>query len=245
MRSAVHTSVPAHWASWGDCLGTINARHPEVAHMIVTALENHPPSPYLEAAVHAHWPMDCDLHPENLRSMSRGPRGKVGNMRASVPCEWDFRVRIMTTMTASERTLLRSQSGPGAGVVGLRVTCCSSATFVSVCLCPHASADVAVPLTPLAIIAQLARAGEAGLRSGKVRALAYAEKQAGGSRLTSWCVIWTLLHLIHVMVVGWRSLLMACPFLGVHNLPWTLHWCLHSIVTGLPHQEQQTLMVQH
>ena len=26
LRSAVRTSVPAHWASWGDCLGMINAR---------------------------------------------------------------------------------------------------------------------------------------------------------------------------------------------------------------------------
>ena len=34
-------------------LGMINDRHPEVAHMIVTALENHPPSPNLEAAAHA------------------------------------------------------------------------------------------------------------------------------------------------------------------------------------------------
>ena len=45
--------------------------------------------------------------------MSLGPRAKIGNTCA---CEWDFRVRVMTTMTASERTLLRSQSGPGARV---------------------------------------------------------------------------------------------------------------------------------
>ena len=51
LRSAVRTSVPAHWASWGDCLGMINDRHPEVAHMIVSALEN--PSSNLEAAAHA------------------------------------------------------------------------------------------------------------------------------------------------------------------------------------------------
>ena len=31
----------------------INDRHPEVAHMIVTALDNHSPSPNLEAATPA------------------------------------------------------------------------------------------------------------------------------------------------------------------------------------------------
>ena len=114
---------------------------------------------------------------------------------------------------------------------------CCSAAFVSVCLCPPASADVAVPLTPLATIAQLARGPESwggvALLS-KVQVPACAEKQVGGSRPTSWCVTWTLLHLVHVMVVGWRSLLVACPFFGGAQFA----------VTGLPQQEQQTLMVQ-
>ena len=132
LRSAVRTSVPAHWASWGDCLGMINDRHPEVAHMIVTVLENHRPSPNLEAAAHAKaavtgvhgfGPPDWRALANGLRPPPREPEEhEPGSTRqgwqheASVPCEWDFRVRIMTTMTASERTLLRSQSGPGAGV---------------------------------------------------------------------------------------------------------------------------------
>ena len=33
---------------------------------------------------------------------------------ASVPCEWDFRVRVMTAVTASERTLLWPRSGGGS-----------------------------------------------------------------------------------------------------------------------------------
>ena len=70
---------------------------------------------------------------------------------------------------------------------------------------------MAVPLTPLASSRSLL---EDVASLWKVRALACAEKQVGGSRPTSWCVTWTMLHLIHVMVVDLRSLLMACPFRG-------------------------------
>ena len=40
LRSAVRTSVPAHWASWADVLPMIRDRHPVVATTIVNALEN-------------------------------------------------------------------------------------------------------------------------------------------------------------------------------------------------------------
>ena len=134
--------------------------------------------------------------------------------------------------------------------IGSRVTCSvcySSAAFVSACLCPPASADVAVPLTLLATIAQLARGleslgGEAS--RWKVLVPACAEKQVAELRPTSWCEIWTLQHLIPVMAVGWRLWLMASPSSGEHSLPWTQRSFLHSTVTGLPHQEQLTPMVQ-
>ena len=59
-----------------------------------------------------HWPTACDPHRENLRRTSRGPSAKVGSTRLQY-----FRERrVMTTMSASERVLIRSQSGPGAGV---------------------------------------------------------------------------------------------------------------------------------
>ena len=38
LRSAVRTSVPAHWASWADVLPMIRDRHPVVATTIVNAL---------------------------------------------------------------------------------------------------------------------------------------------------------------------------------------------------------------
>ena len=47
LRSAVRTSVPAHWASWADVLPMIRDRHPAVATMIVNALEGDTTSPFL------------------------------------------------------------------------------------------------------------------------------------------------------------------------------------------------------
>ena len=133
LRSAVRTSLPAHWASWGDCLSMIKNRHPEVAHMIVTAVENHPRTPNLEAVarakvaitgVHGFEPPDWRSLATGLRPKPRDPkehepvcRRQGWQHEASVPCEWEFRERrIMYTMTATERVLLRSQSGPGAEV---------------------------------------------------------------------------------------------------------------------------------
>ena len=75
----------------------------------------------------------------------------------------------------------------------------------------------------------------------KARVPACAEKQEGGSRPTTWCVTWTSQHLIHVMVVGWRSSLMACHCLGERSLPWTQR-SLHC--DGLQRQERLHQMVQ-
>ena len=39
LRSAVRTRLPAHWASWADCLPMIKERHPEVAASMVEGLQ--------------------------------------------------------------------------------------------------------------------------------------------------------------------------------------------------------------
>ena len=49
-RSALRTSKAAYWASWADCLATINERHPEVAQLMVDELEGLPRTSCLEAA---------------------------------------------------------------------------------------------------------------------------------------------------------------------------------------------------
>ena len=45
LRSAMRTRSPACWASWGDCLSMIRARHPEVVTQLLAHLQNpgHPP----------------------------------------------------------------------------------------------------------------------------------------------------------------------------------------------------------
>ena len=90
-RNAVRTSVLVHWASWGYCLDMIHDRHPEVAHIIVIALENHF-SPNLEAAVNAKAAVTSVLcfspdwralvnelrpPPRELEEHEPGPRSKV------------------------------------------------------------------------------------------------------------------------------------------------------------------------
>ena len=87
----------------------------------------------------------------------------------------------MSITTVSERALLRSESGPGAGMALSAAPsnfhnridshfseCCSSADFVSACLHLLASADVAVHTTLSAIIAQHAR-GLESLGDGSVQ----------------------------------------------------------------------------
>ena len=49
-----------------------------------------------------------------LEEHEQGSKRQGWQHQASVPYEWDIRERrVMTTMTATERALLRSQSGPG------------------------------------------------------------------------------------------------------------------------------------
>ena len=53
LRSARRTRVPAHWASWADCLQMIRARHPTVAEQLVRQLEGHPATTCLHEAASA------------------------------------------------------------------------------------------------------------------------------------------------------------------------------------------------
>ena len=43
LRSAVRTRVPAHWASWADCLPMVKDRHPEVAASMVAGCRERRP----------------------------------------------------------------------------------------------------------------------------------------------------------------------------------------------------------
>ena len=47
------TSLPAYWASLGECLHMANQRHPDIADVLVNHLEAGGETPYLSAAVAA------------------------------------------------------------------------------------------------------------------------------------------------------------------------------------------------
>ena len=122
LRSAVRTSVPAHWASWADVLPMIRDRHPAVATMIVNALENDTASPCLGAASRAAQDLDGveDFEVPQWRALAAGlrpsgARERVGSTKP--PAEREFRRNsVLNRMSGRDRALLRSQSGPVAGV---------------------------------------------------------------------------------------------------------------------------------
>ena len=97
LRSAVRTSVLAHWASWADVLPMIRDRHHVVATTIVNALENDTASSFLGAASRAAQDLDgveefevpqwralqlvSVRHLGSPRSLNLGARELVGNTK--------------------------------------------------------------------------------------------------------------------------------------------------------------------
>ena len=161
----------------------------------------------------------------------------------------DFRERVMTIMSGSERVLSGSQSGPGGGSVSL----ChafqqlqSDRESLVPCVAP------APPLSPFASVLPLLPMCRPFDAFGHHHTRGFALESAGASMVqrsrwpscdqASWCEIWTLQHLIHVTAVGCRMWLSWPPPLREHSLPWTQRSFLHSTVTGLPLQEQLTPM---
>ena len=58
LRSAERVRSSAYWASWADCIPTIDARHPAVVESLDRDLEGHPHSPCLRAAQEAAWVLE-------------------------------------------------------------------------------------------------------------------------------------------------------------------------------------------
>ena len=134
LRSAQQTCVAAHWASWADTLPMIAARHPTVADIIRRSFESDPQSPSLAAARRAADELDgtseFEVHrwgalQEGLRPPLREPEHhKPGGTRAGWQHEAASRVDrqfrtdvLLPQMSAQQRAMLRSQSGPVAGVL--------------------------------------------------------------------------------------------------------------------------------
>ena len=76
LRSARRTRVPAHWASWADCIPMIRARHSTVAEQLVRQLEGHPAIICLHEAASAARSLDGVLgwSPPSWRALTDGER---------------------------------------------------------------------------------------------------------------------------------------------------------------------------
>ena len=93
----------------------IRDRHPVVATTIVNALDNDTASLCLRNG--EHWQLVSVRHLGSPRSLNPGARELVGNSEASSRVEREFRrSSVLNRMSGGDRALLRSQSGPVAGV---------------------------------------------------------------------------------------------------------------------------------
>ena len=219
LRSAERSKWSAFWSSWADTLPMIKERHPEVAEVIVHHLARGGTSPCLDSARSAAVVLDgvdgfqvpswsdvaSGLRPPVIGDEDREPGvPRQGWQHAAASCvESDFRAAtLMPRMNPVERTLLRSQSGPCAGVPF--TTCPSSpltridSALFRVLLqrrlrlpfpCLSASAGVASLLTSLATTAQ--HVPGQGLWGGegfhwRVRSLGSAGKQEVELSPTCW-----------------------------------------------------------
>ena len=131
LRSAERVRSSAYWASWADCIPTIDARHPAVAESFVRELEGHPHTPCLRAAQEAAWALEGVMgwsppswfaiwngaRPDTHQPEEFEPGGKRGwRHEAASRVDQRFRDDLFVRMSNSSHALVRSQGGPGAGL---------------------------------------------------------------------------------------------------------------------------------
>ena len=182
LRDAVRTSPPAFWASWADCIAMARARHPEVAALIFRAMRD-PTGPATLVSVQAvaHQLVGVEgFEPPSWEVLANGQRFLRGEPEEFEPggcrhgwqheaasrVERQHRGRLIPRLPQHEIAMLRSQSGPLAGVP-LSTTPCNFLNRIDSHLFRvlllrrlhlplpslHVSAGVAVPLTLFATTA--------------------------------------------------------------------------------------------
>ena len=144
LRSALRTRSSAFWASWADCLSMFFKRYRDLVTDFVDQLEGVPEAEHLRCAALAARRLDGvqGFEIPSWRALMEGARppprdpedDEPGSQRqgwqheASSRIEREFRdAQLFPTINDAQRALLRSQSGPGAGVF-LRTTPCNPVT---------------------------------------------------------------------------------------------------------------------
>ena len=143
LRNAVRTSPSAHWASWSDSLPMIKARHPEVADSILHLMhQDGPPSLMAASRVAVELRGVSGFDPPSWHNLANGARPPFHDLDDQEPgvvrhgwqheaasrVERDVRERrLMPRLADHERALLRSQSGPFAGLA----FCVAPASFLT------------------------------------------------------------------------------------------------------------------
>ena len=226
LRNAVRTSPAAFWASWADCLSMVRERHPEIATTILRRMGDPMAPPTLVAArtVAGQLVGVAGFDPPSWEALADGQRpplrdpddSEPGDFRhgwqheASSRVERQHREILLPQLTDSERAMLRSHSGPLAGVpfsttpssflsridshffrvLLLRRLCLPLPLSLSL----HVSVVVAVLSTPLATELHVLERGcwEGGASQWRVQVFGSAVKLEEGLLLMPCCVSSTL-----------------------------------------------------
>ena len=133
IRSASRTAHAAYWGSWADCLSTIRERHSNIAEIMSEALSNPPATAvHLQGVVQSRSSLATvgfttpdwnsllqGLRPRQpeLDELDPGVPSHGWQFFAALSVEHHFRSHsVWPRLTPTEQALLRSQSGPMAGL---------------------------------------------------------------------------------------------------------------------------------
>ena len=248
LRSATRTRHSAFWASWADSLSMIKARHPVVAERIIGSLNNaRPAGPCIRSAVLAAFQLmgiegfevpSWEALADGLRTNSREPEDtEPGGFKHGWQHEAASRVErhhrdhmVMPTWADHEKGLMRSQSGPFAGVA-LSVAPINFLTRIDPSL--FRVLLLRRLRLPLPLSLRFCRCGRpldpcghhraACSRAGLLGRRGFAAESAA-ARVCREAGLWP--SRMPMMPAVWRSSSTVCPCMEARNWRLTPLWCL-------------------